>query len=143
MSFQRLFDVCATSNRRWNDVVCLQGRGFILCHRHSLGKPLRFASKSRRYLKFNPLKVHQLSPYSCPASSSRFPWKGYNFYRLKDIFGEYSIKRMKELLSWLLYPIGCESTTKIAYIVQIYTTWIATNIKYHIRLLWTLFALQT
>ena len=28
-----------------------------------------------------------------------FPWKGCNFHRLKDIFREYSIKYMKDLLS--------------------------------------------
>ena len=75
MSFQRLFDVCATSNRRWNDVVCLQERGFILCHRRSLGRPSWFEPISKWSLKFIPLKVHQLSPYSCLASSSRLSWK--------------------------------------------------------------------
>ena len=63
MSFQHLFDVCTMYNRRLN-VVCLQGRGFALCYRQSLGKPSWFAPKSKRSLKFNPLKVHQLSPYS-------------------------------------------------------------------------------
>ena len=66
MSFQCLFDVCAMSNRRWN-VVYLQGRGFILCHRQSLGKPSWFAPKFKRSLKFNHLRVHQLSQYSCLA----------------------------------------------------------------------------
>ena len=58
-----------------------------------------------------------------------FPWKRYNFHRLKDIICEYSIKRMKELLSWLLYPIGCGSTMKIVYIPQIYTIWNRGNHK--------------
>ena len=58
----------------------------------------------------------------------RFPWKGYNFHRLKDIFCEYSIKPMKELLFWLLYPIGCGPITKIFYIPQIYMIWQTWNI---------------
>ena len=52
-----------------------------------------------------------------------FIWKGYNFHWLKDIFCGYTIKHMKKLLSWLLYPIGCGPTTKIVYILQIYMTW--------------------
>ena len=68
-----------------------------------------------------------------------FPWKGYNFHRLKNMFREYSIKCMKELLLWLLFSIGYGSITKIVYILQIYVIWIARNIKYDIRLLLTLF----
>ena len=107
------FNVYSTSvRRRWNGVVCLQGSGFIMCHRQSLGKLSWFAPKSKRSLKFNPLKVHQLSPFHIVVLLCRhgFPWKKYNFHQLKDVFREYSIKRMKELLSWLLYPTGCGST---------------------------------
>ena len=131
------FNIYSTSNRFWNDVVCQQGRRFILCHWQKSGKPLWFAPKSKRSLKFNPLKVHQLLHIVVLLLRHGFPWrswKGCNFHQLK----EYSIKRMEELLFWLLYPIGCGSTRNIVYILQIYTTWLATNIKYQIRLLLTL-----
>ena len=58
------FNVYAMSNRRSNDVVCLHGRGFILSHWQSLIRPSWFTPKSKRSLKFNLLKVHQLSPHS-------------------------------------------------------------------------------
>ena len=135
------FNVYSTSVWRQIDVEttsCVYREEDLFCVIGRLGKPSWFAPKSKRSPKFNPLKVHQLSPYSCLVCRHGFPWKGYNFHRLKDIFREYSIKRMKELLFWLLYPIGYGSTTKIVYILKIYTTWIATNIKYHIRLLLTL-----
>ena len=42
---------------------CVYGEGDqILYHWQNLGKPSRFAPKSKRSLKLNPLKVHQLSP---------------------------------------------------------------------------------
>ena len=93
MLFQHLCSVCATSNRCWNDVVCQQGRGFILCHWQKSGKPLWFAPKSKRSLKFNPLKVHQLLHIVVLLLRHGFPWrpwKGCNFHRLK----EYSIKQI-------------------------------------------------
>ena len=58
-----------------------------------------------------------------------FPWKRYNFNWLKDIFCEYYIKRMKEFLSWLLYPIGCGPTTFFVFCKSIWFQ-IGTNIKY-------------
>ena len=92
MSF-RLCDVKQTLKRR----VCLQGRGLNLYHWQSLPPNLR--------------DLWNLIPLNCISYLHKvamlcfhsFPWKGYNFHRLKDIFCEYFIKRNEGIT--LLTPI--------------------------------------
>ena len=131
MSFERLIDFCAMLNRRWNEVLST-GKGIYFL------SSAKFRQTSNLRGLLNLLKVHQLSPYSSLASSSRLSLKRIWLPSAEEYFLRILHRAMKKLLSWLFYPVGCGSTTKIVYILKIYTTWIATNIKYHIRLLLTL-----
>ena len=76
---------------------------------------LRLESASLNYISYLH-KVVLLGFYG-------FLCKGWNIRRLNDIFCKYSIKRMKELLYWLLYQIDCRSTRKIVHIPQTYMNW--------------------
>ena len=121
--FYLTYDVVSTSMQRQTDLEttsCVYKEGdLILCHQQSLDF-CGLHPNPRDLWNLIPLKyinyLHKvvLLWFHC------FPWKRYNFNWLKDIFCEYYIKRMKELLSWLLYPIGCGPTTKVFYILQIY-----------------------
>ena len=110
-SVRRRIDVETTCVYREGDLFCVIGANLCGLHPNLSDLWSLFPLKCISYLHIVVLLCRH-----------GFPWKGCNFYRLKDIFREYSIKRMKELLSWLHYQIGCGSTTKIVYILQIYTT---------------------
>ena len=70
MLFQRLFDIYATSTLKRRRVCT--GNGIKFCLKFSLDKISWFAPKSKRSLKFNPLKVHQSSLESFLAASHSF-----------------------------------------------------------------------
>ena len=138
MSISRLCDIKQTLKRRGVSTVkeiIFWIIGKVSANLHGLHPSLRdlWNLIPLKYISY--LHKVVLLPFHC------FPWKGYNFHRLKDIFYEYSIKCMKELLFWLFYPIGCGPTTEIFYIPQIYTIWNRdkhTFIHYGICLLLTL-----
>ena len=138
---QCCFNVYSTSVPRRIDIEttsCVYREGDLFCVIDKVWANIGLHPNLRDLWNLIPLKYIRYLHKDVLLHRHGFLWKGYNFHWLKEILGKYSIKRMKELFSWLLYPIGCGSTTKIVYILQIYTTWIATNIKYHIRLLLTL-----